>query len=128
MSRGTKIALSLIPVALYIVIIEYVLFAIVGINDTKNFVAAFVFETLGIVLLVAVVMAMLGLITGIGDIKLPFLLPLTLVTVFYTILLDVLNIFAAPAMSGTWFVLLHLILLFLYLVISIPLFIAGKSE
>ncbi len=128
MNRGTKIALSLIPVALYIVIIEYVLFAIVGINDTENFVAAFIFELLGVILLIAVVLAMLGLITGIGNIKIGFLLPIILVTVFYTILLDVLNIFAAPAMSGTWFILLHLILLFIYLVVTIPLLIAGKSE
>lgn len=128
MNRGTKIALSLIPVALYAVIIEYVLFAIVGINDTKNFIAAFIFEVLGIILLLAVVMAMLGLITGFGDIKIGFLLPIISVTVIYTILLDVLNILATPVMSGTWFVLLHLILLFIYLVITIPLLIAGKSE
>lgn len=128
MNRSTKIALSLIPVALYIVIIEYVLFAIVKITESDNFIAGFVFETVGIVFLVAVIMAALGLITGVGNIKIGFLVPIITITVLYTALLDLINIFGTLTMSGTWFVLLHLLLLFVYLVITIPMLIAGKSE
>lgn len=128
MNRSTKIALSLIPVALYIVIIEYVLFAIVKITESDNFIAGFVFETVGIVFLVAVIMAALGLITGVGNIKIGFLVPIISITVLYTALLDLINILGTLTMSGTWFVLLHLLLLFVYLVITIPMLIAGKSE
>ena len=128
MSRSTKIALSLIPVALYVVIIEYVLFAIVKIKDSDNFIAGFIFETVGIIFLVAVIMAALGLITGVGNIKIGFLVPIVTVTVLYTALLDLINILGTLTMSGTWFVLLHLLLLFVYLVITIPMLIAGKSE
>lgn len=128
MNRSTKIALSLIPVALYIVIIEYVLFAIVKITESDNFIAGFVFETVGIVFLVAVIMAALGLITGVGNIKIGFLVPIITITVLYTALLDLINILGTLTMSGTWFVLLHLLLLFVYLVITIPMLIAGKSE
>ena len=128
MNRSTKIALSLIPVALYIVIIEYVLFAIVKITESDNFIAGFVFETVGIVFLVAVIMAALGLITGVGNIKIGFLVPIITITVLYTALLDLINILGTLTMSGTWFVLLHLLLLFVYLIITIPMLIAGKSE
>lgn len=128
MSNGTKIVLSLVPLAFYIAIIEYALFAVVGIKDGNNFIASVVFETVGIILLFMVVMAALGCITGLKNIKIGFLVPIIFVTIVYTIILDLINIFGTMKMSGTWFVLLHLILLFVYLIITIPMLISGKSE
>lgn len=108
--------------AFYIAIIMYVFFAILHIETLANFESAMAFEIIGFLLLIYFVMG--NLLSK--RIKTGFLVPLVTITVIYTVILDVINIVFIITMPHIFFVLLNFVLLFIYCLISMPMYILGR--
>lgn len=122
MRKGTAAILAGCLLAFYIGIIMYVFFAILYIETPANFGSAIVFEIIGFLLLIYFVIG--NLLSK--RIKTGFFVPLVMATVIYTLILDVINIAFIITMPHVFFVLLNLVLLFIYCLISIPMYIMGK--
>ena len=123
MRRGLlSIFLSISALVFYIGIVLYSFFAILHIQTLANFGSAIFFELIGFALLAYFIIVNLSA----KPIKTGYFVPLVMVTVIYTVLLDVINFVFIMIMPHIFFVLLHLTLLFLYCVISIPMYIMGK--
>lgn len=123
MRRGLlSIFLSVSALVFYIGIVLYSFFAILHIQTLANFGSAIFFELIGFALLAYFIIVNLSA----RPIKTGYFVPLVMVTVIYTVLLDVINFVFIMIMPHIFFVLLHLTLLFLYCVISIPMYIMGK--
>lgn len=121
--RGLTAVLSSFMIALYIVIILYVFFAVLHVDILANFLSALVFEIIGFILLAYFV---LGNILS-KSIKTGFFVPLIMVTVIYTIALNIINLVLITLMPTTFFILINFILLFIFCIISIPMYIMGKG-
>ena len=106
----------------YMAIIMYIFFGIIHIDMLHNFVLGMVFEIIGFVFLFVL---FLGNAIS-NPIKTGYFIPLVIVTIIYTILLDLLNILAIVTIVTPIFALLHFVLLFVYCLISIPMYIMGK--
>lgn len=122
MKKGTTGILSGCLLAFYIGIIMYAFFAILHIEMLANFESAMAFEIIGFLLLIYLVMGNLLF----KRIKAGFFAPLVMVTVIYTVILDVINIVFIMTMPHVFFVLSNFVLLFIYCLISIPMYIMGK--
>ncbi len=120
--RGLTAVLSSFMIALYIVIILYVFFAVLHVDILANFLSALVFEIIGFILLAYFV---LGNILS-KSIKTGFFVPLIMATVIYTIALNIINLVLITLMPTTFFILTNFILLFIFCIISIPMYIMGK--
>lgn len=120
--KGLTTALTTFIIAFYAVIIMYVFFAVLHIDTLANFVSAMIFEIVGFCLLTYFV---LGNILA-KPIKTGYFVPLILATVVYTVALDVVNIACVTAMSNVFFVLVNLILLFIYCLVTIPMYVMGR--
>lgn len=114
--------LSACGLIFYIGIILYAFFAIIKIQTLANFISAIVFEVIGFAVLIYFLMVNLSS----RSIKTGYFVPLVMVTVIYTLLLDVFNFTFVLTMPHFFFILLHLTLLFIYCVVSIPMYIMGK--
>lgn len=121
--KGLKIILSSFTICFYIAIIMYVFFAILRVDALANFETAMVFEIIGFVLLTYFV---LGNIIF-KPIKIGFFVPLMVVTVIYTIVLDVVNLALMVTMPHVLFLLTNFCLLFIYCLISTPMYIMGRK-
>ena len=115
-------ALTTFIIAFYVVIIMYVCFAVLHIDTLENFISAMIFEIIGFCLLTYFVLG--NILTK--PIKTGYFVPLILTTVVYTIALDVVNLACVVTMSNVFFVLVNLILLFIYCLVSIPMYIMGR--
>lgn len=122
MRKGLTCVLSGFLLAFYIGIIMYVFFEILHIETLANFESAMAFEIIGFLLLTYFVMD--NLISK--RIKVGLFVPLVMVTVIYTVILDVINIVCIITMPHVFFVLLNFVLLFIYCLISMPMYIMGK--
>lgn len=122
MRKGLIGALSGCLLISYIGIIMYVFFAILHIETLANFESAMAFEIIGFLLLIYFVMG--NLLSK--RIKAGFLVPLVTITVIYTVILDVINIVFIITMPHIFFVLLNFVLLFIYCLISMPMYIMGR--
>lgn len=122
MKKGTIIILSGGLLAFYLVIITYIFFAVLHIETLANFEAGVIFELIGFLLLSYFVLSNLCS----KRIKAGFFVSLVMVTVIYTVILDVINMVCIVTMPHSLFVLLNFILLFLYCLISMPMFVMGK--
>jgi hypothetical protein len=120
--KGVTVALTTFIIAFYVAIIMYVFFAVLHIDALANFISAMTFEIIGFCLLTYFV---LGNILA-KPIKTGYFVPLILVTVVYTIALDVINLACVATMSNVFFVLVNLVLLFIYCLVSIPMYIMGR--
>lgn len=120
--KGVTVALTTFIIAFYVAIIMYVFFAVLHIDALANFISAMTFEIIGFCLLTYFV---LGNILA-KPIKIGYFVPLILVTVVYTIALDVINLACVATMSNVFFVLVNLVLLFIYCLVSIPMYIMGR--
>jgi hypothetical protein len=120
--KGVTVALTTFIIAFYVAIIMYVFFAVLHIHALANFISAMTFEIIGFCLLTYFV---LGNILA-KPIKTGYFVPLILVTVVYTIALDVINLACVATMSNVFFVLANLVLLFIYCLVSIPMYIMGR--
>lgn len=106
----------------YIAIIMYVFFFIIHIDGFQNFIAGMIFEMIGFFALTAL---LLGNIIS-GKIKTGYFVPMLIIAIVYNIFLDIFNIFGIMAVSSGFFILLHFVLLFLYCLLSIPMYLMGK--
>ena len=109
-------------IGFYIVIIMYIFFEILHIDTLKNFQSAMIFEIIGFVLLAYFILGNIAL----KPIKTGYFVPLMMVVILYTIILDVVNIAMVAHISHAKFVLINLIVLFIYCLISIPMYIMGR--
>lgn len=98
-------------------------FAVLHVDILANFLSALVFEIIGFILLAYFV---LGNILS-KSIKTGFFVPLIMVTVIYTIALNIINLVLITLMPTTFFILTNFILLFIFCIISIPMYIMGKG-
>ncbi len=110
-------------IVFYVSIIMYVFFGVAHIETLENFVAAIIFEIIGFILLAFFVLTN---IFGRG-IKVGYFASLIGITIFYTIILDVINLVFVRTISNSFFVLINLIVLFVYCLISVPIFIMGRK-
>ncbi len=124
MKTGLTGVLSGFLLAFYLGILMYVFFAVNHIEKMINFSSAMIFEIIGFLLLGYLVFGKLLS----KRIKTGFFVPLVAVTVIYTIILDVINLICVRTMSHEFFILLNLVLLFVYCIVSIPIYIIGKNE
>lgn len=108
--------------ALYMGIVMYLLFAFLYREGSVNFASAAVFEIISFVPLVYLVIS--NILSK--RIKTGYFVPLVMTAVIYTIVLDVVNIAYTAHMAQPGFILLHLILLFIYCLISMPVFVMGR--
>lgn len=120
--KGPTAILSSFVVCFYIAIIMYVFFPILHIDTLANFESAMVFEIIGFVLLVYFI---LGNIFS-KPIKTGYFVPLVMVTIIYTVILDIINLALIISMPHLFFVLTNLIVLFVYCLISISMYIMGR--
>lgn len=107
---------------LYVAIILYVFFAVLNINTLENFASALTFEIVGFGVLAYFIFC--NMFTK--PIKVGYFVPLVMATVIYTIILDIVNIACIATMGSVFFTLLHMILLFVYCLISIPMYLMGR--
>ena len=120
--KTITILLSLIIFLFYCVIIGYILFQVVNLDEHKNFVCGIIFEGIGILML------LISVIFGIlKRVKIGFLLPAIVCTAIYTIILNSLNFFAYAIMTSNVFFLAHMVVLFIYLLIIVPMLVMGKK-
>lgn len=119
--KALAVALAAFLLIFYIAIMMYVFFAVLQIDEFYNFVMGIAFELIGFFFLAALI---LGNIIS-RRIKTGYFVTLVIVTLFYTILLDLLNILAIVSMPAPIFALLHLVLLFVYCLVSFPMYIMG---
>ena len=121
--KGLATVLSSVILCFYAVIIMYVFFAILHIDILANFESAMVFEIIGFALLTFFVLSN----SLSKSIKNGYLVPLIMITVIYTVILDVVNLVLVTTMPNVFFVLTNFVLLFIYCLISIPMYIMGRK-
>ena len=119
--KGLTAILSSGILAFYIFLIMYIFFAILHIDELANFGSAMVFEIIGFFLLVYLVLRNIIF----KPIKTGFFVPLIMVTVVYTILLNIINLACVTVMPHAYFVLINFVLLFIYCLVSVPMYIMG---
>lgn len=61
-----------------------------------------------------------------NPVKVGYFVPLVMTTVIYTIVLDVINIACITSVSSVFFTLIHLVILFVYCLVSIPMYLMGR--
>ena len=119
------IFLPAILLVFYATIFSIITFGIIKFQRHDQFAVSMIFEIIGFLLLAAV--AVVNMIAN-PPIKTGFFAPLTLATLFYTMLLHFLNIGLVQFLPAIWGVLLNLILLFIYLGIGIMMVVAGRMD
>ncbi len=105
----------------YFVIVMYTLLAVVHVNGFLNLIGSMVFEGIGFVLLACLVLSNILF----RNIKIGYYAPLIMITVFYILLLNVINLFCVKIMPNSLFILVNLIVLFAYCLLAIPMYIKG---
>lgn len=122
LKKRLTLGLSAFLMVFYIGIIIYVLLAVLNIDLLANLEVAMVFEVIGFLLLAYFIWRFIIS----RNIKTGFFVPLIMVTVVYTIILDAVNIAYVTATTPVFLGLINVILLFLYCLISIPMYIMGN--
>ncbi|WP_455903004.1 hypothetical protein [Clostridium sp.] len=124
MSKKMTAVLSMLLLCFYGGIVLYVFFAILHIDALANFETAMAFQIIGFVCLIYFVHC--GIYPG--KIKTGFFVPLIVATVLYTCILDALNFTCVAQIKHIWFVLIHFITLFVYFMVSVPMYIMGRNK
>lgn len=123
MKKGNVIVLAGCLLAFYMAIIMYVFFAVLHIGIFLNFETALVFEIMGFLFLSYFILS--NLLSK--RIKTGFFVPLIGVNIVYTIILNIINMVCVITMPHAVFLLLNLVLLFIYCLVSIPMYVMGKK-
>ncbi len=121
--KTTAFALSLFLLAFYILIIMYLFFGVLEINELENCFAGMLFQCIGFLVLCVLV---LGQIVA-KPIKAGYFAPVVLITAFYTLILDLLNCWAIRLMPAPLFFFVHLLLLFVYCIVTVPMYLMGRK-
>lgn len=122
-SKTLVLSMTGLIVAFYIAITLYILFAIVEIDALENFIAGMIFEFIAFIMLCVVIFGKILL----GNFETGYFIPLVMVTIVYVALVNVLNMFLVALIPSVVFVLIHLVLLFVYCFVAVPMFIMGKK-
>ena len=122
MKKGYTFALAGCLLAFYIGIIMYVFFEVLHIHKYTNFVSALAFQMIGFLILMYVIVGNIWT----RRIKIGFWIPLIIITVAYSVILDVMNIVYIHVAKSSLFILLQLVLLFVYCLLSIPVYMMGR--
>ena len=120
--KGLTLFFTGFLVLFYIAVVLFVLFGIIKGNTVENFKSAVVFEVVGFVFLILLI---LGNVI-VKPIFIGYFAPLITVSVLYTTVLDVINLMLISKISNKYFILINLFLLFFYCLISIPIYIMGR--
>lgn len=123
-SKGLAIGFSSALIIFYCAIILFVMFAVLDVDTQTNFEAAIIFECIGFATLAFLIMTNLM----VKQIKTGYFVPIIMVTVIYTIVLDVVNLGLIATLSSELFILVNLILLFMYFLISMPMYVMGSKK
>lgn len=123
MKIGRMSLLAGIILAFYIGIIIYVFLEVLNADTLANFGIAMTFEIIGFLLLIYFAVGNFLL----KKIKTGFFVPLVMATVIYTVILDVINIACIGTMPKVLFILLNLSLLFVYCLVSMPMYFMGRK-
>lgn len=121
--KTTTLALSLFLLAFYMLIIMYLFFGVLHIDLLENCFAGMLFQCIGFLILCVLV---LGQIVA-RPIKAGYFAPIVLITAFYTLILDVMNCLAIMLMPTPLFFFLHLLLLFVYCIVTVPMYLMGRK-
>jgi len=114
--------LSAVSMCIYIALVMVLIFGVVHVNRVANFGVAMIFQSCGFVMLALFVF--LGILRK--PVKTGYFVPLLIVTVVYVIILNVLCLALVAIIPRFLFIVFNLILLFLYSVISIPMYVMGQ--
>lgn len=109
-------------VAFYSLIVMYTLFFVLHIKTLENYPIALIFECIGIGLLAFYILGN----TMWRPLKIGYFVPLVVVTVFYVICLNAVNMALISTLSQEVFVLTNLGILFVYCLVSLPMYVMGK--
>ena len=123
-SKPAAAAVVIVMTAFYAALIFYILVYVVKIGDHKGFAAAVIFEVIGIAVLL---MALLWKRLICPGLRIGFNVSLIIAAVVYNAVLCLLNIFALPAMSQSYFIMLQLMLLFVFCLFSLPVILMGNK-
>ena len=121
--RGLALVFSMLMMIFYVIILAYSFFVVLNIDAIANYEMSIIFEGIGII-------ALLYFICGnilMKPIKTGYFVPLLIVTILYTVILDFLNLFLINSMPHVRFVLVNMILLFIYCLVSIPMYVMGRK-
>lgn len=123
MKKGNVAVMTGCILAFYIGILMFIYFPVLHIDEAENFKAAMTFEVIGLLILLLLV---------IGNIVLPhvktgYFVPLIMVSAAYTLIRNIMTMAFVDFMPSVVFILLNLILLFLYCILSIPMYMMGKK-
>ena len=121
--KGLALALSTLLLCFYFASIMYIFFVILHIHFLPNFAVAMFFEVIGFCFLAVLILKNIAS----KSIKTGYFISLVIITIFYTVLLDILNMFGIIFITAPFFVLLHVVLLFLYCLVAIPMYIVGRE-
>lgn len=107
----------------YIAIIMVVFFPVLHINEADNFAAAMTFEVIGfLVMLLFVIGSILA-----ANVKTGYFVPLLMVSGAYTVIRNLVTMIFMWILPPVAFVLINLILLFVYCVLSVPMYMMGRK-
>lgn len=121
--KTATFALSLFLLVFYMLIILYLFFGVLHINLLENCFAGMLFQCIGFLILCVLV---LGQIVA-KPVKTGYFAPIVMITVVYTLILDVLNCWAILLMPTALFFFVHLLLLFAYCVVTVPMYLMGRK-
>lgn len=117
-------ALSFLAFIFYMILIMYIFLVILTpVYNVVNFAFAILFEIVGFMILAYFILGSIFL----RQVKVGYIVPLVLLTIFYTAVLDVINIVFVVTMPSAFFVFWNLVLLFVYCLIAIPMYVMSKN-
>lgn len=119
--KGLSLFFASLMLAFYFFIVMFAFFEILKIDLLENFFTAIIFEIIGFAILACLVLVKILS----KQIKLGYFVPLVIVTVVYTILINLMNFVGITFVPNAFFTLIHLVVLFVYCLLSIPMFIMG---
>lgn len=109
---------------LYVTVILYVLIIVLGINTLENFWLALTFEFISFLVLAYFSFCNIF----IRPIKVGFWVPLLLTAGGYSVVVNILNIVCIAFVGRRVFTLLHLVALFAYCLVSVPMYIMDRTQ
>ena len=121
--RALSVALYSFMLVFYLGIVLYIFIEILHADTLSNFLAASIFEIIGFVFLAYFLISGLA----VSPVKMGYFPSLLIVTIVYIVLLNVVNFTLISVVSGSFFILLNLILLFIYGLVAIPIYIMGRK-
>ena len=107
----------------YFIIMMYLFFGIMHMEQKTNFYAVLIFEIIAFLILEFIILN--GILSE--KIKIAYFIPTVMVTVVYKGLVDIFCILYVSYMEKENFILLNMIVLFSYCLISFPMRIMGRK-